>query len=204
VEDTEESGRPEPAVKNEPTEGEEAATVTPPEPDEASSRPSIVDGEEHSVDPRSITLIRVVAVPVVLTIAAGPLIGITIGWVLGGIPAVVYLPLLAGMLAGLTALLAFAYKWPEVHHRHLRYRVDERGVRIRRGVLWRKVISIPTSRVQHTDVTQGPLQRSFGLATLTVHTAGTEDASISLDGLEHDVAKRLRDHLLPDHEADAP
>ena len=89
-----------------------------------------------------------------------------------------------------------------MYHRRLRYRVDESGVRIRRGVLWRKVISIPTSRVQHTDVSQGPLQRRYELATLTVHTAGTQGASIALSGLEHGVAKRLRDHLLPDHESD--
>jgi membrane protein YdbS with pleckstrin-like domain len=95
----------------------------------------------------------------------------------------------------------FTWRWPTLHHRHLRYRVDASGIRIRRGVLWRKVVSIPTSRVQHTDVSQGPLQRNYGLATLVVHTAGTKDASIALSGLNREVALRLRDHLLPHHGA---
>ncbi len=163
---------------------------------------SIIDGKEHRVDPRSVTLDRVVGLGSILVSAVGLFVGVTIGWGLGGIPTRVYLPLLAGGMVPLVFSLMIGYKWPELHHRHLRYRVDESGVRIRRGVFWRTVISIPTSRVQHTDVSQGPVQRSYGLATLTVHTAGTEGASISLSGLEHGVAKRLRDHLLPDHEPD--
>jgi len=164
--------------------------------------PSLVDGEEHPVDPRSVKLARIIGISSILLAAAAPLFGITLGWVLGGIPNVVYLPVLAGLLSLLAVLLTFSFQWTAARHRHLRYRVDESGVRIRRGVFWRKVIWIPISRVQHTDVSQGPLQRSFGLATLTVHTAGTEGASISLAGLEHGIATRLCEHLRPDRERD--
>jgi len=182
---------------------EAASLVEAASPGNASAPPSIIDGQEHAVDPRSVTIARIVSILPILAVAVGPFLGITIGWAFEGIPTVVYLPLLGGWFVLFGAAITFAYKWPELRHRHLRYRVDESGVRIRRGVWWRQVISIPTSRVQHTDVSQGPVQRSFELATLTVFTAGTEGASISLEGLEHDVAKRLRDHLLPDHEADA-
>ena len=168
----------------------------------AAAGPAIVDGTERAVDPRSVVVSRLVALPWIAGIALASLTGVSIAWLAGGLPTGIYVPLL---LVGLTvtglALLA-GYEWPALHHRHLRYRVDESGVRIRRGVLWRKVVSIPTSRVQHTDVAQGPLQRHYGIATLTVYTAGTEGASISLSGLEHGVARRLRDHLLPDHEPD--
>jgi membrane protein YdbS with pleckstrin-like domain len=165
--------------------------------------PSIVDGEEHSVDPRSVKVARIIGVPLTLLIAMAPLLFITLGWALGGIPSSVYVPLLLGLLVLLALPVLFAYKWPAARHERLRYLVDEGGLRIRRGVLWRKVIWIPISRVQHTDVSQGPVQRSFGLATLTVHTAGTAGASISLAGLEHGIATRLCDHLRPDRATDA-
>ncbi len=169
----------------------------------APAPPSIVDGEEHPVDPRSVKVARIIGVSSTLLIAMAPLIAITIGWALGGIPNAVYLPLLGGLLLLLALLLLFAYKWPAARHKRLRYLVDEGGLCIRRGVFWRKVIWIPISRVQHTDFSQGPVQRSFGLATLTVHTAGTAGASISLAGLEHGVATRLCDHLRPDRATDA-
>ena len=198
VDPEEPAGVVEPVATEEPVESVEPVELI----EQAGQSMSIIDGQEHRVDPRSVTLDRVVGIGTTLAMAVVPFVGVTIGWGLGGIPSRVYFPLLAVGVVLLVVSLAFGYKWPELHHRHLRYRVDESGVRIRRGVLWRTVISIPTSRVQHTDVSQGPVQRSYELATLTVHTAGTEGASISLSGLEHGVAKRLRDHLLPDHEPD--
>ena len=99
--------------------------------------------------------------------------------------------------------VTIAYRFPAARHRHLSYRVDPSGLGIQRGVFWRKTIWIPITRVQHTDVSQGPLQRKYSLAKLTVHTAGTEGASIPLAGLEHGVAIRLSDHLRPDRKRDA-
>ena len=169
----------------------------------APAPPSIVDGEEHPVDPRTVKIARIIGVPLTLLIAMAPLIFITLGWALGGLPTVVYLVLLGILLSLASLFVLFAYNWPAARHRRLRYLVDEGGLRIRRGVFWRKVIWIPISRVQHTDVSQGPVQRPFGLATLTVHTAGTAGASISLAGLEHGIATRLNDHLRPDRATDA-
>ncbi len=172
-------------------------------PDPVPAPPSIVDGEEHSVDPRSVKVARVIGVSLTLLIAMAPLIFITLGWALGGIPGLVYLVLLGALLLLISLFLLVAYKYPAARHKRLRYLVHEGGLRIRRGVLWRNVIWIPISRVQHTDFSQGPVQRSFGLATLTVHTAGTAGASISLAGLEHGIAARLCDHLRPDRATDA-
>jgi len=171
--------------------------------DPAPAPASIVDGQEHRVDPRSVKVARIIGVSVTLPLALIPLIFVTIGWALGGIPSPVYFALFAGLLLLLALLVLFAYRWPAVRHERLRYLVDEGGLRIRRGVFWRKVVWIPISRVQHTDFSQGPVQRSFGLATLTVHTAGTAGASISLGGLEHGIATRLCDHLRPDRATDA-
>ncbi len=158
----------------------------------------MVDGEEHQVDPRSVKVARIIGVPLTLLFAMVPLIAFTLGKVLRGMPTRIYLSLLGGLLVLLALFLLVAYLWPAARHRRLRYLVDEGGLRIRRGVFWRMVIWIPITRVQHTDFSQGPVQRRFGLATLTVHTAGTAGASISLEGLEYEIAKRLCEHLRPD------
>ena len=57
---------------------------------------------------------------------------------------------------------------------------------------------MPRSRVQHTDVEQGPLQRKYGVATLIVHTAGMEEAKVRLEGLTRGTALRIRDYLIQD------
>jgi membrane protein YdbS with pleckstrin-like domain len=103
-----------------------------------------------------------------------------------------------------TALLAWwLWTWPAKAYEYASYRLDADGLEIRRGVVWRRVINVPRTRVQHTDVSQGPIERSHGLSTLVVHTAGTDHAQVALPGLSRENAFVLRDQLLPRDDRDA-
>jgi membrane protein YdbS with pleckstrin-like domain len=62
---------------------------------------------------------------------------------------------------------------------------------------------VPSSRVQHTDVAQGPVERAFDLATLVVYTAGTQHASVTLNGLKNETALAIRDYLIDRDDDDA-
>jgi uncharacterized protein len=103
-----------------------------------------------------------------------------------------------------TILLAwFSQRWPVIEYRHMSYRLNDDGIEIRSGVFWRSVVNVPRSRVQHTDVAQGPLERSYELGRLVIHTAGTEHSRVELPGLEYYTAMRIRDWLLPRESGDA-
>lgn len=52
----------------------------------------------------------------------------------------------------------------------------------------------PMSRVQTVDYTEGPLERLFGLASVTVTTASAAGA-LSVSGLDREVARQLVDDL---------
>lgn len=73
---------------------------------------------------------------------------------------------------------------------------------IRRGVMFRRMSVIPYGRMQYVEVTAGPFERAFGLATVQMHTAAAaSDARIpGLAGVE---AARLRDQLTSLGEAHA-
>ena len=66
---------------------------------------------------------------------------------------------------------------------------------VRQGVWWRSHRFIPRSRLQHSDLAQGPLQRRLGLADLIVHTAGTHAAETKVEGLALETARAVRDRL---------
>lgn len=167
----------------------------PPEPPPAP--PSVADGVERRLDPRSIAVERIGGWIFFGLLGMAQLGAIVTVCLLSAIPLLV-----KGALLGLVApaLLAgivwVAHFWPVIAHRHAAYRVDEEGIEIKRGVVWRYIINVPRSRVQHTDVSQGPIERSYGLGTLVIYTAGTEHAKVQLHGLDHSVALRIRDHLL--------
>jgi membrane protein YdbS with pleckstrin-like domain len=73
---------------------------------------------------------------------------------------------------------------------------------VRRGVMFRRMSVIPYGRMQYIEVTAGPFERAFGLATVQMHTAAAaSDARIP--GLPTDEASRLRDQLTSLGEAQA-
>lgn len=108
-----------------------------------------------------------------------------------------------GVLAGLAlfllgAIIALGFGWwyGGARWRHAGVALDERGIAIRRGVWLRSETFVPRSRVQHTDINRGPIERFLGLATLKLYTAGTRLASVQVEGLEHARAAALRDALV--------
>jgi uncharacterized protein len=166
-------------------------------------RPSIADGTLRPLDPRYVNLQQqtgwiAAAVLAVIAVPASIMLAFAIATTVWAMSMTV-----ASVFGALVFLTWWLIAWPPVSYRHVSYRVDADGLEIRSGVYFRSVTTVPKSRVQHTDVSQGPLQRKFGLATLTVHTAGTENAEVALPGLPHDVALLIRDHLLPGNTADA-
>lgn len=76
------------------------------------------------------------------------------------------------------------------------YSLLDAGLRIHKGVFWQQQQMVPRNRVQHIDITTGPLERRFGLSKLVVHTAGSRNASVTLPGLLQQNAADLRQELI--------
>ena len=83
-----------------------------------------------------------------------------------------------------------------VRYGHKGYALRNHDVAFRTGLFWRKTTILPFDRVQHAEVTQGPLQRRFGLATLKFFTAGGSSVDLKIEGLLTDDAERLREAVL--------
>lgn len=113
------------------------------------------------------------------------------------------LGLLLGLLAGpgwaafsVLPLALMAWGWVMLGRNWRSWRYAERAddLLISRGVLWREETVVPYGRMQLVEVTSGPVERHFGLASVQLHTAAAAtDATIP--GLDPAEAERLRDRL---------
>ena len=99
---------------------------------------------------------------------------------------------------GFVLVMAAAWWYANARYRRARFALTVDGLRIRRGVFWRSEVLVPRSRVQHTDLNRGPIDRQLGMSSLKVFTAGTKLASVSIDGLPEARAVALRDALVSD------
>lgn len=183
----------------------EARVSEPPDPEariQAEISP-IADGVERRLDPRVVELDRIVGWIVTAVVSFGMFLAAVSTLIASTLPGWATAAIVGGWI-GATGLLAWWLQvWPAISYRHSSYIVDASGIEIRQGVVWHTVTNVPRSRVQHTDVSQGPLERRFGIGTLVIHTAGTDEAVVSLNGVTHGTALAIRDHLLPREGPDA-
>jgi membrane protein YdbS with pleckstrin-like domain len=98
------------------------------------------------------------------------------------------------ILVPLLGLLAVAVL-PGRRYRRLGYALHPKLLQVVRGWLFHVDTMVPLVRVQHLDVTRGPLDKAFGTATLVVHTAGTHNSIVTLPGLAPDKAAAIRDEI---------
>jgi membrane protein YdbS with pleckstrin-like domain len=132
------------------------------------------------------TLLLVLDLPVV--VAAAVLLGLWHTWL--------------GALVAVVGLGSVAWGFAVVGRRVRSWGYAERAddLLVTRGILNRQLVVVPYGRMQYVDVTAGPLDRRFGLATVQLHTAAAAtDAQIP--GLVPQEAARLRDRLAARGEA---
>jgi hypothetical protein len=152
-----------------------------------------VEPEEWRTPSRQLLKLRrlEVAVPALVVVILLAVVGVTSG------SAVAFGFAGAGLVAG-----ALAWWLAGRRYRSWGYAERQDDLLIRRGVMFTRLSVVPYGRMQFIDVTAGPLERVFGLATVRLHTAAAAtDARIP--GLVREEAARLRDRLAELGEAQA-
>lgn len=79
---------------------------------------------------------------------------------------------------------------------YMGYALREKDISFKSGLLWRSMTTVPFNRVQHCDFKQGVLDRRFGLAKLTIYTAGGQSTDLMIPGLLPETAERLKAYIL--------
>jgi membrane protein YdbS with pleckstrin-like domain len=82
-----------------------------------------------------------------------------------------------------------------LRYRRWRFEVDDDAVHLERGVLTHVTSVVPFVRVQHVDSQRGPVERTVGLASVVVYTAGSRGADVTIPGLSPERADALRERL---------
>jgi hypothetical protein len=100
------------------------------------------------------------------------------------------------ILAPALLLLIYLSLWaPPRRYRAWGYGMDSEELRVARGVWIRVHTVVPLDRVQHIDISQGPLERALGICSLVLHTAGTLHSQIVVPGLTRTTAEWMRDEI---------
>ncbi len=95
--------------------------------------------------------------------------------------------LLVFVLALVVNGITFKYKGYALRNKDLVYKS---------GWIWRKTTTIPFNRIQHCELSQGPLEKYLDLSKLNIYTAGGQSSDLKLPGIVTAEAERMKEYLL--------
>jgi membrane protein YdbS with pleckstrin-like domain len=136
------------------------------------------------------------------TVLAGALVALAVAAVV--VVLALDVPLWVLIAALVVLLLAGGWGWWLIgrNARYWGYAERDEDLYIKHGALYRRLVAVPYGRMQYVDVTAGPLEQAYGIATVHLHTASPH-TSARIPGLPRDEAARLRDRLTSLGEAQA-
>jgi len=76
-----------------------------------------------------------------------------------------------------------------------KYAVREKDISYKSGVFFKKLTTVPFSRVQHIEIDEKPVSRLFGLASLSVYTAGDSSDDLVIKGITKEMASQIKEFI---------
>lgn len=76
------------------------------------------------------------------------------------------------------------------------YTLRDKDILYKQGIWWQKRTGVSFKRIQHIDITHGPIERKFDLATIKFFTAGGTMADLSVSGLPKPFAEKMRSIIM--------
>lgn len=95
--------------------------------------------------------------------------------------------------------LGVNFVWARMFYNLYRFELSPKGLKIEKGVIWKRYVTIPYDRIQNVDILRGVFDRLLTLSDLQVQTAGMSGMAMSegrIPGLDPTHAEKLRDELV--------
>lgn len=75
------------------------------------------------------------------------------------------------------------------------YAIRQHDIVHRKGVVFRNLTTIPFNRIQHCEISEGPVEKLFELSTLKVFTAGGATSDLAIGGIRKEEAQLIKEFI---------
>ena len=72
----------------------------------------------------------------------------------------------------------------------------EKDIQFKKGWLFQSTHIIPFVKVQHCELVSGPIGRKYGLASIRINTAASNNIDIIINGLKQETAEQLKAFII--------
>lgn len=110
-----------------------------------------------------------------------------------------FMMVLFGILLYLVLIVVVGEIYARMAYNRWFWEFNEEGLRLERGVIWKRYSNVPYERMQNIDLTRGILARMLGFSSLMIQTAGYSghpQAEGYIPALEMNRAEQLREFVM--------
>lgn len=101
----------------------------------------------------------------------------------------------------LLLLISITIAAVEIGFKNRAWALREKDIQFRKGWLFQSIHIIPFNKVQHCEIVSGPIGRKYGLASIRINTAASNNIDISIKGLKQETAEQLKAFIMEKIEA---
>ena len=102
----------------------------------------------------------------------------------------------AGLLIAAPILMILRAWFVYASTKAIHYSIRQHDVILQSGVFWKKEVTQPLKRIQHVELTRGPIDKRFGLANVRLFSAGTARSTFKIPGVEFQIAAQIKQYVL--------
>jgi hypothetical protein len=94
-----------------------------------------------------------------------------------------------------TAVFGFVIWYILLSFTKRKYALREKDISYKSGLLIRQITTVPFSRIQHVETDEKPISRIFGLASLSIYTAGDSSDDLVIKGITKKKALKIKEFI---------
>ena len=98
-------------------------------------------------------------------------------------------------LAGALLFGGLLFFMASVYFKRKKFKIAENNISYQEGVFFQKETVVPFARIQHIEIDEGPLERFYKTATLSIYTAGDSGRDLKISGLELIKAQEIKSYI---------
>ena len=127
-----------------------------------------------------------------------PVIGVLLG-LMGASVNSVAMTILLSIIASVIFVFIASEIYARMSYNRWFYEFTDEGLRLERGIIWKRYSNVPYERIQNVDVRRGIIARMFGFSSLMIQTAGYSAqpyAEGHIPAIEMGKAEELRNFVM--------
>jgi len=116
-----------------------------------------------------------------------------------GAVSLVWVPVIVFLICFIVIVIPLSEIYARMAYKRWFYEFTNDSLKIEKGIVWKKYVTIPYERIQNVDIHRGVIARIYGFSTVIIQTAGYSGVPMpegNIPAVDVKEAERIKNFLI--------